>query len=83
MGIGNIVKITQELELLIKEKLPAIIIANASLMDEKVIYTDINNLAQQIINHNISSPALIYLGDNIALKKALKPNTSDFFIGKC
>lgn len=83
MGIGNIVKITQELELLIKEKLPAIIIANASLLDEKLIYTDINNLAQQIINHNISSPALIYLGDNIALNKALKPNTSDFFIGKC
>jgi uroporphyrin-III C-methyltransferase len=72
MGIGNIVKISQDISLDIDPKTPAVVIANGSLLDEKIILSSINNLAQDIINNNISSPALIYLGHNLNFKNVVK-----------
>jgi uroporphyrin-III C-methyltransferase len=79
MGIGNIVKISQDLKALLNEEIPAIIIANASLNNEKIIYTNLSNLSQQIISNCISSPALVYLGKSITLNKDLKSHAYDFF----
>jgi uroporphyrin-III C-methyltransferase len=72
MGIGNVVKISQDISLDIDSKTQAVVIANGSLLDEKIILSSISNLAQDIINNNISSPALIYLGHNLNFKNVVK-----------
>jgi uroporphyrin-III C-methyltransferase len=85
MGISNIVYLCQEIDKNLKENIPAIVIASGSLLEEKVIFTDVKNLAQDIINHSINSPAMIYLGKNIQsldknIKKNLFSNTKSSFI---
>ncbi len=71
MGLSNIVKITKLLAL---DQMPAVVITNASQIDAKIIHTTLNDTAQQIINHKITSPALIILGKHI--NQGFKPITS-------
>lgn len=65
MGLGNVVELCQGLEENLAENIPAIAIASGGLMDEKIIYSDLKKLAQDIIDEQLASPTLLYFGKNI------------------
>ncbi len=65
MGLRNIVTITDRLKKELNEDFPVTAIYKASLIDEKVIDSDLKHISQEIINQKLESPVIFYLGKHI------------------
>ncbi len=65
MGLFHVVDICETLSQGLGSEFPAIAISNGSLDNEKIIYSNLSNLAQEIINAELASPAILVLGQHI------------------
>lgn len=65
MGLSNLVKIIEGIKNKSKDKLTAIAICNGTLEEEKCVISDLENLAQDVINANIKSPTILIFGKYI------------------
>ncbi len=65
MALFHVVDICEALGQKLGQDFPALAISNGSLENEKIIYSDLANLAQEIINAEIASPAILVLGKHI------------------
>ena len=66
MGLSNVVKIIDGLKENLDISLPVIAIHNGTLEDEKIVVSSLENLAQDMINSGIQSPALLIFGQHIS-----------------
>jgi len=65
MALRNIVTITESLKEKLGANFPITAIYKASLIDQKIIDSDLEHIAQKLINQNFESPVIFYLGHNI------------------
>lgn len=64
MGLSNLSEIAERLLLAGKaEATPAAVISNGTLKSQKVVRGSLGNIAEQVIAHELSSPAVIVIGD--------------------
>ena len=78
MGLFHVVDICEALSTKLGQDFPALAISNGSLENEKIICSDLANLAQEIINAEIASPAILVLGKHI--KRNLQLSRNSFVI---
>ena len=72
MGLSNIVEIIAGFKQKIEPNLTAITIHNGSLEDEKLIISNLSNLAQDLIDNEIKPPALLIFGKHINTELVLE-----------
>lgn len=77
MGLFHVVDICEALSTKLGQNFPALAISNGSLENEKIIYADLANLAQEIINAEIASPAILVLGRHIQRNLKLSLRTHE------
>lgn len=65
MALRNIVTITDKLKEALGKDFPISAIYKASLIDQKIIDSDLENISQELINQKFESPVIFYLGKNI------------------
>lgn len=65
MGLSNVVKIIEGLKRNLDSDLTAIAVYNGTLEDERLLVSDLENLAQDMINAVIVSPAILIFGKHI------------------
>ncbi len=65
MGLSTVVKIIDGLKQYLDINLPVIAIHNGTLDDEKIVVSTLGNLAQDMINSGIQSPAILVFGKYI------------------
>ncbi len=80
MGLFHVVDICESLFKELGQDFPALAISNGSLDNEKIIYSDLANLAQEIINAEIASPAILVLGKHIQRNLKLAKSESDIVV---
>lgn len=62
---------------------PAAVIQNGSTSQEKIVIGKVNSLAQLVIDHELSSPAIIVIGQTVALgEEKLKKNINNLNLTK-
>lgn len=66
MGLSNVVKIIEGLKENLDLTLPVIAIHNGTLEDEKVLVSTLGDLAQDMINSGIQSPAILIFGQHVS-----------------
>jgi uroporphyrin-III C-methyltransferase len=65
MGLRNIVEITEKLKEQLGEDFPITAIYKASLVEQKIIDSDLEHISQEIINQKFESPVIFYLGRHL------------------
>lgn len=65
MGLRNIVEISEQLKSFLGKNFPITAIYKASLIDQKIIDSDLEHIAQELINQNFESPVIFYIGKNL------------------
>lgn len=65
MGLSNVVQILRGLKKNLNIDMPALAIHNGTLENEKVVTSNLQSLAQDMINHGIKSPAILIFGKYI------------------
>ena len=72
MGLINIVEIRTKLLEAVEESMPIAAISCGSTEDEKVIYSSLGSITQDLINKSIKSPTILVVGKHI--KQNFKPS---------
>ncbi len=70
MGLFQVVEICDGLASKLGEDITAVAISNGSLDNEKIVYSTLTNLAQEIINAELAAPVILVLGRHV--KRGLK-----------
>ena len=79
MGLRNIVAITDRLKLELGKDFPVTAIYKASLVDQKIIDSDLEHISQELINQNFKSPVIFYLGQNLNYLKEINEHKEALF----
>ncbi|MCB0409573.1 MAG: uroporphyrinogen-III C-methyltransferase [Flavobacteriales bacterium] len=74
MGVSKLSQIVELYKQQNKENVPIGIIQNGTLKSEKAVYGTINNIEQLSAEQNIQAPAIIVIGEVVALKQEIKVN---------
>lgn len=67
MGVSKLYQIIEVFKSLGKKDLPVAVIQNGSLENEKVVLGKIENIQEKVVSNQISSPAIIVVGENVKL----------------
>lgn len=78
MALRNIVTITDRLQEELGKSFPVTAIYKASLIDQKIIDSDLENISQEIINQKFESPVIFYIGKNLNHLKEIKKHEETF-----
>lgn len=73
MGTNKLEEIADVFRKAGKERLPAAVISNGSMKDEKIIVGVVNTLAEAVQDSKIESPSLIIFGEVVALHPSFQP----------
>jgi uroporphyrin-III C-methyltransferase len=73
MALRNIVTITDRLKEELGANFPVTAIYKASLIDQKVLDSDLEHVSQEIINQKFESPVIFYFGKDINHLNNIKP----------
>ena len=65
MSLRNIVTISETLKEKLGNDFPITAIYKASLVDQKIIDSDLEHISQELINQKFESPVIFYLGRNL------------------
>jgi siroheme synthase len=65
MALRNIVRITDRLKEELGASFPVTAIYKASLIDQKIIDSDLEHISQELINQNFKSPVILYFGEKL------------------
>lgn len=74
MGVGKLKEIVKLYKDRNKQNVPVGIIQNGTLKSEKSVYGTINNIEQLSAKENIKAPAIIVIGEVVALKQEIFTN---------
>lgn len=77
MALRNIVTITDHLKEELGEDFPVTAIYKASLIDQKVIDSDLEHISQEIINQKFESPVIFYFGKDLNYLKGIKEHEKE------
>ena len=65
MGLRNIVEITTRLNQELGKDFPITAIYKASLLEQKILDSNLERISQDLINNNFESPVIFYIGKNL------------------
>lgn len=74
MGVGKLHQIVERYKKQGKQEVPIGIIQNGTLKNEKAVYGTINTIEQLSAENNIQAPAIIVIGEVVALKQEVVVN---------
>ena len=74
MGVGKLHQIVERYKKQGKQEVPIGIIQNGTLKNEKAVYGTINAIEQLSAENNIQAPAIIVIGEVVALKQEVVVN---------
>jgi len=73
MGIDKLEEIAEIFKQAGKQQLPAAVISNGSMKDEKIVVGVVNTIAEAVKDSRIESPSLIIFGEVVGLHPSFQP----------